>query len=193
MTRDFKNAVSRLLADANGIAFTAFVTNARLDSPPAMIGEVWSHVKADELGRFADGHRIQTSHIVEVHAAGQSLWVVTENGSRYGIISFAALGWKWFSDLLRETKTPTAEPVCINLRERELSDLGQDSPTKPLKRTAHADPALQTQGRHPLRPPSGERHLQQYKTNFDKSIAELRRHGVVVSHRALDKPESDDQ
>ena len=73
MTDYVRDAIVKLKGDAVGVEFTGFVSNARLPSPPALEGEIWHHIHADTSGRYADGHRIKTSPIVEIHAVGNSL------------------------------------------------------------------------------------------------------------------------
>lgn len=93
--------ILKLKADAIGVVFTGFITQASVEPPATLTGEVWGHVCADGFGNFADGHRIETSDISEIHSLGESVWVTTRSGSDYGILSFAALGWTYFADLYK--------------------------------------------------------------------------------------------
>ena len=98
MNAEIRAAIIKLKADAAGVVFTGFVTNADVESHAGLTGEIWAHVCADGFGTFGDGHRIVTSTIVQIHSSRDSLWVGTESGSTYGILSFAPLGWIFFSD-----------------------------------------------------------------------------------------------
>lgn len=97
MTDTIDEAILKLKADAADVAFMGYVTNAYVEHPSSLIGEIWHHAGADESGKFADGHCIETSAIVQIHTRGESLWVITESGSTYGILSFTPLGWTYFS------------------------------------------------------------------------------------------------
>jgi len=120
-----RDAIVKLKGDAVGVEFTGFVSNARLPSPPALEGEIWHHIHADTSGRYADGHRIKTSPIVEIHAVGNSLWVETEAHSRYGILSFAPLGWIYFSRMYRTTDR--LDPMPDGIPIFDMSHLVADS------------------------------------------------------------------
>lgn len=86
-----KAAILTLKADAHDVVFTGFISNAKVEHPAMLTGEVWAHVCADGFGTFADGHRIETSDIVQIHFRGDSIWVTTQSGSDCGILSFAPL------------------------------------------------------------------------------------------------------
>lgn len=88
---DIERIISTLRADSGNLDFTGFVTNAYVVDG-ALRGEVWKHIRADIFGRFADGHRIETSQIIDVEARENSVWFETESGSRYGILSFTPFG-----------------------------------------------------------------------------------------------------
>ncbi|WP_277960735.1 hypothetical protein [Pseudomonas sp. RIT-To-2] len=195
MTPGVENAISQLITDSCGIEFTGFITIARVAPPPLLAGEVWRHVRAEPSGLFADGHRIQTSQVVEVHFAGDSVWVVTETGSRYGIISFAASGWQWFFNLMRESDRRPTSPECVIHHEEVSPVIGKGSlkprslklPARPKVVPVDVDSSREGK-RHPFRPPSDAKYLQQIEANFDRTIAELREHGLVTSHRKLSGP-----
>lgn len=99
MNDEISAAILKLKADAAGVVFTGFVTNAHIEPEPSAIltGEVWAHVCADGFGTFGDGHRIETSEIVQIHARGNSMWITTQSGSDYGILSFTPLGWTYLA------------------------------------------------------------------------------------------------
>lgn len=117
-------AIAKLKADAPDLDFTGFISNARTPSPPSIEGEIWQHHRAESSGKFSDSHRIQTSRIVDIHTRGESLWVETETGSVYGILSFTPLGWLYFSNLHRAfdqlAPTPDGTPIfdLRHMRER---------------------------------------------------------------------------
>lgn len=97
MNEEISAAIIKLKANAPDVVFTGFMTNAFVVPPAMLKGEVWSHMRADATGAFADGHRIETSDIVRIHARGESLWVTTRSGSVYGILTFTSLGWTFFA------------------------------------------------------------------------------------------------
>jgi hypothetical protein len=113
MNDEIRAAISKLKGDAVGVVFTGFVTNAAVESPAMLKGEVWGHVCADGAGIFADGHRIETSDIVQIHSNRESLWVTTRSGSEYGILSFAPLGWTFFANFHKDRRQldPLLDPL----------------------------------------------------------------------------------
>lgn len=129
-SRDLR--IAQLLNDSANTTFTAFVENARLLDPPQLAGEVWQHARATAEGEFADGHRIVTSRIVKIHTAGESVWVATETGSTYGVLSFTPRGWEHLNRL-QKTLTQTDNPT----QEKRLSPNGQSTyklpPMKPRR------------------------------------------------------------
>lgn len=50
------------------------------------LGIVWGHDRDDESGRFANGHRIHTSHVLGIERDGEFPVILTLN-SRYVLIS----------------------------------------------------------------------------------------------------------
>jgi hypothetical protein len=101
MMSDINAAIRRLQHDSGNLPFTGYLTNVRVEEPPCARGEIWRHVAAEESGKFADGHLVETSGIAQIEIRRQSIWVVTENNSRYGILSFAPVGWLYFSEMLQ--------------------------------------------------------------------------------------------
>lgn len=65
---------------------TAFLVNAHIHRLNA-VGVVFGHVRQGPHGRFADGHLIQTSDIVNIKKEGK-FWVITTMNSRYVVASF---------------------------------------------------------------------------------------------------------
>ncbi|MCY1366823.1 hypothetical protein D9M69_537300 [compost metagenome] len=63
-----------------------FLTHAWIVSG-SCLGFVYGHVRADEFGRFADGHLMRTSDVRSAHVEG-SFWVLTTMNSRYVVVSF---------------------------------------------------------------------------------------------------------
>lgn len=129
MNEEIRAAISKLKADAAGVVFTGFVTNAAVESPAMLKGEVWGHVCADGAGTFADGHRIETSDIVQIHSNRESLWVTTRSGSEYGIHSFAPLGWIFFANFHKD--------------RRQLDPLPSDSPVFEIRHLKNSSTRLE--------------------------------------------------
>jgi hypothetical protein len=191
MNNEIGEAIARLVADAEGLKFTGFITNARQPNPPVLEGEVWQHIRAEASGKFADGHRIQTSCIVEIRAHGDSLWVETENGSRYGILSFAPLGWLYFSNLHRAFSqldpAPEGTPIFdVNPSRRALPPLAigafREKIEQRLVRERMA-PQQKVGTAKPFRPASNPDYLGERMESTHDSIAALRRNGVNIPAR----------
>lgn len=188
MNNPIGEAITRLVADAEGLKFTGFITNARQPNPPILEGEVWQHIRAEASGEFADGHRIQTSRIAHIQANGSSLWVETESGSRYGILSFAPLGWLYFSNLHRAFSqldpVPEGTPIFdVNPSRRCLPPLVTGALRKKVEQRL-ARERMATQ-RHidtakPFRPESDPDYLKERMASNRESIAALRRNGVNI-------------
>ncbi|MFG0543390.1 hypothetical protein ACF8EA_25005 [Pseudomonas sp. YQ_5] len=69
---------------------TAYLTGVIIQARAA-VGVVFGHVRQDSLGRFADGHIIRTSDVVDVAKEGR-FWVITTENSRYVIATFRSDG-----------------------------------------------------------------------------------------------------
>lgn len=168
---DIENVVSALNTDSGELEFTGFVTNARVIAQCALEGEVWRHRRASLSGEFADGHRIQTSRIVDVHVVNNSVWVETETGSRYGILSFSSTGLR---DLLRLLDKRAHRDVIggcsVHEKTYEVTKAALSN-TRPKRRPAAQ---LNSEGRHPLRPPANPDYIPQVKAHFDKQMAGIR-------------------
>lgn len=183
-------AIAKLRVDAGGVEFTGFITNAHISHPSVLGGEIWHHVRAESSGRFADGHRIQTSSIIEIHLRDESIWVDTENGSRYGIASFAPLGWTYLSDLYRAyvrlDPVPDEAPnfdwrhSCHSQRQVGSDALGRVIGRR-LKRE-HEEPESRLKSPMPSRPIANS-NLKQVAEHARDSIETLKRNGVnIIKH-----------
>lgn len=77
-----------LKAESQGFALpvTAYLTGVFINARAA-VGVVFGHVRKDALGRFADGHIIRTSDILEVAREGRFWLLITEH-SRYVVATF---------------------------------------------------------------------------------------------------------
>lgn len=191
MNDGISDAILRLRADACGLEFTGFITNARVPSPPVLEGEIWHHVQAKASGRFADGHRIETSWIANIHACGASMWVETENGSRYGILSFAPQGWIYFSNLRRTCDqidpVPNGVPLFDLLPARHGSQsvapgaLGKIIERR-LKRNS-TESGREVRRAKPLRPERNPDYLKLLTEHARESIEALKSNGVnIIKH-----------
>lgn len=65
---------------------TAFLVNVHIHRLNA-VGVVFGHARQGPHGRFADGHLIQTSDILDTRKEGK-FWVITTTHSRYVIATF---------------------------------------------------------------------------------------------------------
>lgn len=183
------DAIVNLINASGGLVFTGYITGARLHRNWALEGEVWQHQRASPSGLFADGHRIQTSNLDEVHIAGGCVWVVTENQSRYGVLSFSPTGWRWLSELIRNGDD---RPFCPLLVDHDADGAAVQPtsdgealtwrPTSQLKPKLDETPKKGNTTRNPFRPPPQTAQLKQAQDHFDKSIAALRRHGMASPH-----------
>lgn len=191
MNGEIGEAIAKLVVDSDGLEFTGFITNARLPNPPFLEGEVWHHIRAEASGRFTDGHRIRTSQIVEIRAYGDTLWIGTENGSRYGILSFTPLGWLYFSNLHRAFSqldpVPAGTPIFdLNPSLRALQPIESGGlrymAEKRRKREStvarpKVDPAK------PFRPESEKDYLKEMTESMQKSITLMMRNGTnIIKH-----------
>lgn len=90
-----------LRAESQGFALpvTAYLTGVFINARAA-VGVVFGHARKDSLGRFADGHIIRTSDVLEVSREGR-FWVLTTQKSRYVVATFRPDGGR---QSLREYK-----------------------------------------------------------------------------------------
>lgn len=179
-------AILKLKADASDVAFTGFVTNAHVEPPLMLAGEIWSHVNAEPSGKFADGHRIETSDIVQIHALGDSLWVTTRSGSIYGILSFTPLGWTYLSDFYQAH-------YKLNPRNQTTTSFYMPSPTAGNARLAKRRPertkteSVRLTGkalkRELLGPKPDPKYMSQMNAFVHETVEVLKRNGVkITSH-----------
>lgn len=173
--------ILKLKADAIGVVFTGFITHARVESPATLTGEVWSHVCSDGFGNFADGHRIETSDICEIHSRGESVWVTTRSGSDYGILSFAPLGWTYFADIykahLRLDKHVPGSPIWY----MTLSPERAPSMAKRSRKRASGEPEshnAEVRKREVLGPKENTNYVDQMEVFVTKTIETLEQNGV---------------
>ena len=181
MNDEIEALILKLKADAAGTVFTGFVTNAQVEPSAMLTGEVWAHVCADGFGTFADGHRIVTSDIVQIHSRGDSLWVTTRSGSDYGILSFTPLGWMYFADLYKSYQrldlhvlgSPTWH---MTLPPERVPGLATKSRQR-VSREPHDAKALK---RDRLRPEENSKYMEQMEVFVEETIETLERNGVDI-------------
>lgn len=184
-------AIAKLKADAPESEFTGFISNTRTPCPPSIEGEIWQHRYAEFSGKFSDGHRIQTSRIIDIHTHGDSLWVETENGSLYGILSFTPLGWLYFSNLHRAfdqlAPTPDGTPIFDLRHKRESLRPLPSGGLKKMSANRVERERLQSGSKigtgQALGPELDPDFLKKRIEETQASIAMLRRNGVkIVKH-----------
>lgn len=176
-------AIFKLKAHAGEMVFTGFVANAEVKPPAMLTGEIWNHVCADGFGSFADGHQIETSDIVQINSRGDSLWITTQSGSDYGILSFAPLGWLYLADLYQahhrldpqsprspafQMQSPPVNTSCSVRKRPEKSEMK----SAPLSRIAR---------KHELLGPEGNtEYLKKMEAYVQDTIETLERNGVTT-------------
>ncbi|WP_122559184.1 hypothetical protein [Pseudomonas viridiflava] len=176
-------AILKVKADAVGVLFTGFVTNAHFESPAMLKGEVWAHVCADGFGTFADGHRIETSDIVQIHARGESFWVTTRSGSDYGILSFAPLGWTYFAGFYqanhRLDPMPPGSPTFHMPSPPEATvGLARRLTEKPKREFIPV--ARKALKRELLGPETDKKYMKQMESYVQETIKVLEQNGVKI-------------
>lgn len=175
--------ILKLKANAGGVVFTGFVANAEVKPPAMLTGEVWGHVCADGFGSFADGHRIETSDIVQIHARGDSLWVTTQSGSDYGILSVTPLGWRYLADLYQadhrlDPQPPGSPAFHMQSPTVERSSLVKKRCEKPRPEST---PLGRKARKHELLGPEGNtKYLKQMEAFVQDTIETLERNGVTT-------------
>lgn len=173
--------ILKLKVDAIGVVFTGFITHARVEPPAMLTGEVWGHVCADGFGNFADGHRIETSDIREIHSRGDSVWVTTRSGSDYGILSFAPLGWTYFADIykahFRLDHHVPGSPIWYMTLSPER---GPSMAIKPRKRPSREPEShnAEVRKRERLGPKENTKYMDQMEVFVNKTIETLEQNGV---------------
>ncbi len=174
-------AIIKLKADATGVVFTGFVTNAHVQPAAMLKGEVWGHVCADGFGTFADGHRIETSDIIQIHARGASTWVITQSGSVYGILSFAPLGWTYFADLYQahhwlNPQPPGSPTFHMSLPPVETFGFAKKHAEKPKPKPASLSRKARKQ--ELLGPEGNTKYMNQMEAFVQDTIETLARNGA---------------
>jgi hypothetical protein len=183
MNDKIEAAIIKLKADATGTLFTGFVTNALVVPPAMLTGEVWCHVLADGFGTFADGHRVETSDIVQVHSSGDSLWVSTRSGSDYGILSFAPLGWMYFADLYKAHQRLDPHPPSSPIWHMELPQVrapGLAFERKGLVSQKTDLQAARKRKRKLLGPEENTKYMDRMSVFIDETIETFKRTGVNI-------------
>lgn len=187
-----ESIISALVVDSGNADFTGYVSNAHVVEDSLLSGEVWRHQRAAPSGEFADSHLIETSRIVRVYTAGTSVWIDTESGSKYGILSFTPLGMRDLLSLGGQNGLDhplSARPAAD--KEKSMSKQGPVG-AKPKRRTAA--PA-KNKGRHPLRPPANPDYIKQISEHFHRQLEGIRlfqqecaQRGAVVQPPENDEP-----
>ncbi|CRM50548.1 hypothetical protein [Pseudomonas sp. 58 R 12] len=179
-------AILKLKADAEGVVFTGFVTNAHIQPEPSAIltGEVWAHVCADGFGTFGDGHRIETSEIVQIHARGESVWITTQSGSDYGILSFTALGWTYLAAFYqahhRLDQLPPGSP-SFHMPSLPVQTFGLAKKLKDKPKCAYVPLNRNPPKRELLGPQTDKKYMDQMEVFVQGTIETLKRNGVKVT------------
>nr|WP_314531685.1 hypothetical protein [uncultured Pseudomonas sp.] len=186
MNEEISAAILKLKADAAGVVFTGFVTNVHIEpGPPAILtGEVWAHVCTDGFGTFSDGHRIETSEIVQIHASGDSVWITTQSGSDYGILSFAPLGWTYLAAFYqahyRLNQLPPGSPT-FHLVSPPEQTFGLAKKLKDKPKFAHVPLNRNTLKRELLGPQTDKKYMDQMEVFVQGAIETLKRNGMKVT------------
>ncbi|MEE4747329.1 hypothetical protein V2K65_10300 [Pseudomonas alliivorans] len=165
-----ESIISALVADSGNADFTGYLSNAHVVDDSRLSGEVWRHQRASSAGEFADGHLIETSRIVRVYTAGTSVWIDTESGSRYGILSFTPLGMRDLLSLGGQDGLDHPLSARPAAKEKSMSRKGLAG-VKPKRRTAAP---VKGNGRHPLRPPANPDYIKQISEHFHRQLEGIR-------------------
>src|SRR5690606_19722294 len=83
--------LERAISTSFGRPVTAYLTDCRFVAGCGL-GITYGHVRKDMYGRFADGHRIRTSQVVEAHRSGEFWLLHTYSGSMYVVVTFQEEG-----------------------------------------------------------------------------------------------------
>ena len=186
MNDEISAAILKLKADAAGVVFTGFVTNAHIEpEPPAILtGEVWAHVCADGFGTFGDGHRIETTDIVQIHARGDSMWITTGSGSDYGILSFSPLGWTYLAAFYqahhRLDQLPPGSPT-FHMPSPPVQAFGLAKKLKDKPKSAPVALKRNTLKRELLGPQTNTKYMDQMEVYVQGTIETLKRNGMKVT------------
>lgn len=83
--------LERAISTSFGRPVTAYLTDCYFLTG-CCLGITHRHVRNDIHGRFADGHRIRTSQIIEAHRYGEFWLLHTYSGSFYVVVTFREEG-----------------------------------------------------------------------------------------------------
>ncbi|WP_411705283.1 hypothetical protein [Edaphovirga cremea] len=184
MNYEISAAIIKLKAEATGVVFTGFVTNAHVQPPAMLKGEVWGHVCADGFGTFADNHRIETSDITHIHVRGASMWVITQSGSVYGILSFTPLGWTYFADFYQahhwlNPLPPGSATFHMSLAPNDPPGLSKRLKKEPRQQSV---PLSRKELRRELRgPDTNTRYMDKMEVFIQETTKVLERNGMEIT------------
>ncbi|ROM89384.1 hypothetical protein [Pseudomonas brassicacearum] len=173
MEESIDDKIAHLKHDSGIERFTGFVSYATVDQSETLSGHIWRHIDASKEGEFADGHKIITSPVVAIYGVKQSLWVETETGSLYGILSLAPLGWLSISALYKAHQRLESVPAhAPDFYLKRSSD-----PLPPMKgrtlkekKRPHSTAAVRPDGKHFF----GSRITPAERNFINESIAQIR-------------------
>lgn len=167
---DIEKLISNLRSDSNHIEFTGFVTNAHIIDT-SLRGEIWHHEKAEPSGRFADGHLIETSRIIDVETRGNSVWFDTESGSRYGVLSFSPMGMIHLASIRDVDGFPFWPPKEKHQYPVRKIKNGGTLKEFVSKRSKVRSP--ESTSSHPFRPKSDPAQIERYKAQFEETLKSI--------------------
>lgn len=184
--------IAKLISDSGCQNFTGFIANAHIKDIPIVEGEIWDHAGAGVSDQFTDGCRIRTSALIEIHSYDSSLWVVTKDGSRYGILSFAALGWIYFINMYRAydrlDPTPANTPRLF-MRDFPDQQSGEEITPSKLRAVKIKAELGKLESRlkkpKPLRPAKDPNELKRLMEQVEATIDTLKRNGVAMNGHEL--------
>lgn len=105
--------LAQAMAQSYDKPVTAFLSDVFILTGSA-VGTTFGHVRKTGVGRFADGHRIHTSYIVDAVKVGR-FWVLTTLNSTYVVTSIKpGAGRQSFRKLLQRLKDGRELPVTLH-------------------------------------------------------------------------------
>ncbi|MFK3973606.1 hypothetical protein ACI2KS_23080 [Pseudomonas sp. NPDC087358] len=144
MLETFEDAMARLRDDSGIESFTAYIADANIQPSLRLVGRVWQHVRVTPEGQFSDGQRIVTAVISLIRVSGDSIWIETETGGVYGIISFAPLGWTHIGSLYKAHQAlEPGRPLKPDFIVDRLHDIDYSKLFRP-KKVTKASPRVPT-------------------------------------------------
>lgn len=186
MNDKIEAAILKLKAEVSSVVFTGFVANAQIEPPAMLTGEVWGHVCADGFGNFGDGHRIQTSDIVQIYVVGDSVWLTTRSGSDYGILSFTSMGWAYLAYLhqahCRLDPLPPGSPI-VHLSSPHVEIPGLAKKRADRQKSEAAPLSRKDLKRELLGPVEDKKYMDQMEAYAQKTIETLQRNGVRIANQ----------